>query len=140
MGGQITHPGEPMTSSLMRRVAVYGSAAAFVCSPLLVSAPVDAAAAPAAPLTCRASMSDSTPEQYSNVTVRVKTAPRARVRTVAHYRTTDTAKSKTANSAGKANLVYYISSATAGYRVKVDVKVTKNGRSKTCSTSFTPHS
>ena len=137
MGSHITDPWRNLvTASLKRRIAVLGAAATFTCSPLLVSAPVDAAAA----LTCRASMSDSTPDQYSNVTVRVKTAPRAQVRTVAHYRTTDTAKSKRANSAGKANLVYYISSATAGYRVKVDVKVTKNGQTKTCSTSFTPHS
>lgn len=128
-----------MTFTLKHRIAALGATTVLAAAPLLVHAPVADATA-AASLTCRASMSDATPRQYSNVTVRVKTAPRAQVRTVAHYRTTDTAKSKKASSTGKANIVYYISSASAGYRVKVDVKVTKNGRSKTCSTSFTPHS
>ncbi len=130
-----------MTSTLKHRLAALGATTVLAAAPLLVHAPTaDASAMVAAPLSCKASMSDATPEQYSNVTVRVKTSPRAKVRTVAHYRTTDTAKSRKANAAGKANLLYYISSASAGYRVTVDVKVTKNGHSKTCSTSFTPHS
>lgn len=124
-----------MTTSLKSRLAAVGVATIFASTPLLVSAPVDAAAT----LTCRASMSDSTPNQYSNVYVNVRTAPRANVRTVAHYRTTNTAHSKRASSAGRASIRYYISSATAGYRVRVDVTVTKNGHSRSCSTSFTPH-
>ena len=84
-------------------------------------------------------MSDSTPKQYSNVTVRVRTAAYAKVRTVAHYKTTNTTKPRTANSAGRANVGYYISGATPGYRVRVNVTVTKNGRTRTCATSFVPH-
>jgi hypothetical protein len=85
-------------------------------------------------------MSDATPGQYSNVYVRVKTAPRASVKTTAHYRTTNTTYRRKADNRGKASVRYYTSSATAGYRVEVDVTVSKNGRTKHCSTSFRPHS
>lgn len=124
-----------MASNLKRRIAALGTAALLASSPMLVSAPADAAA-----LICRASVSDSTPKQYSNVYVRVRTgASGAAVRTVARYKTTDTAKSTRANSRGLAQVKYYISGATGGFRVRVDVTVRKNGRTRTCSTSFTPH-
>jgi hypothetical protein len=123
-----------MSSTLLRRVATVGAAAVLTTTPLLVPTSAEAAA-----LTCRASMSDATPKQYTNVFVRVKTAPRAKVRTVAHYKTTDTVRRGKANSKGRASIKYYISGATPGYRVRVDVKVTKNGKSKSCSTSFKPH-
>ncbi len=114
--------------------------AALVLGPALIAPALTAPAqAETSALTCRASMSDSTPKQYSNVYVRVRTAAYARVRTVAHYKTTNTVKRGTANSAGRANIRYYISGATPGYRVRVNVTVTKNGRTRTCTTSFVPH-
>ena len=106
----------------------------LAATPLLVPS-----AAEAGGLTCRASVSDATPKQYTDVYVNVKTAPRANVRTVAHYKTTDTVKRRTANAKGRASIKYYISGATAGYRVQVDVTVSKNGKSRSCSTSFRPH-
>lgn len=122
-----------MLTSIRLRLAALAAAALFI--PLLATAtPADAAA-----LTCRASMSDSTPKQYSNVYVRVRTNAYAKVRTVAHYKTTNNVKRGTANSAGRASIKYYISGASAGYRVRVNVTVTKNGRSRTCYTSFVPH-
>jgi hypothetical protein len=127
-------PEIPMVSVLSRRLAALGAAVALTASPLLVPS-----AAEAAPLKCRASMSDATPKQYTDVFVRVKTAPRAKVVTVAHYKTTKTKKRRTANAQGRARVKYYISGATPGYRVRVSVTVSKKGRSRTCSTSFTPH-
>ena len=123
-----------MSSKFLRRAAVAGAAAVLTATPLLVPTSAEAAA-----LTCRASVSDATPAQYTDVFVRVKTAPRANVRTVAHYKTTDTVKKRKATAKGRASVKYYISGATPGYRVIVDVRVTKNGHSKSCSTSFKPH-
>jgi hypothetical protein len=123
-----------MTSSVKHRLAALGSAALLAGSPVLLAPPADAAG-----LTCRASVSDSTPKQYTDVFVKVKTAPHAGVKTVAHYKTTKNTKNGKANSNGKASIKYYISGATPGYKVKVSVTVTKNGKSRSCSTAFTPH-
>lgn len=83
-------------------------------------------------------MSIAKPEQYSTTVVRVKTAKKATVKTVAHYRTTKTTKWRKANNAGRANASYYIASARPGYKVRVTVTVKKSGKTRTCSTSFTP--
>jgi hypothetical protein len=128
------------TRRILGIVAVTGLAA--TAAALAPSAADAASSGPskAAALTCHASMSTSRPKQYSTVDVLVRTAPGAAVRTVAHYKTTDTAHRRKANNAGRASIAYDIYSATARFTVKVDVTVTKGGRSKTCSTSFTPHS
>lgn len=76
-------------------------------------------------------MSNAHPRQYSTTYVNVSTAPYARVRTVAHYKTTDTAHHH-------ASIPYDISGATKGYKVKVSVTVHKGNRSDSCSTAFTP--
>ncbi|HYS39748.1 MAG TPA: hypothetical protein VEO01_29385 [Pseudonocardiaceae bacterium] len=39
---------------------------------------------------------------------------------------------------GEADIQYYISRATPGYTVVVDITVTANGATRSCSTSFTP--
>lgn len=121
--------------SVAHRLGALGVAVVIASSPLLAPSSADAAVK----LTCRASVSDSTPKQYTDVYVRVRTAPHARVRTVAHYKTTNTVHAKKANAAGRATIDYYISSATAGYKVRVNVTVRKNGHVRTCSTAFTPH-
>ncbi len=91
-------------------------------------------------LTCRAHVSDRTPKQYTTVRVYVKTGKaRAKVRAVAHYKTTSTAHSRRSNGAGKATVPFYISGATPHRKVHVTVTVRKNGHQRTCSTSFTPH-
>jgi hypothetical protein len=85
-------------------------------------------------------MSDATPAQYSYDRAIVKTGkPGASVRAVAHYKTTSTPKSGQSGSNGVASLSFYISGATPGYRVKVSVTVKKDGQTRTCGTSFTPH-
>ena len=83
-------------------------------------------------------MSNSQPADYTTVDVYVTTAPGAGVTTVAHYKTKDTQKSATADSRGKATIAYYISGATKGYRVVVNVTVTRGSGTARCSTSFTP--
>lgn len=124
-----------MVHSLARRFGAVAAVAALISSPVIPATTAEAAPS----LTCRASISDATPQQYSDVYVYVRTAPKAKVRTVAHYKTTNTAHSRTADTAGRATIDYYISGSTPGYRVRIDVTVTKNGKSRTCSTSFRPH-
>jgi len=103
-----------------------------------VAAP-PASAAPATALPCRASMSNSHPRDYTTTDVRVKTAGHAGVTTVAHYRTVNRKHHRTANAKGRATVPYYISGATPGYKVIVDVYVSKGSRKGSCKTSFTPH-
>jgi hypothetical protein len=87
---------------------------------------------------CIASMSNSQPSQYSSVVVRVGTGPSASVLATAHYKTTTTSHTGTANSAGSATITFYISRATIGYRVLVSVGIQWGGVRATCSTAFTP--
>jgi hypothetical protein len=84
-------------------------------------------------------MSNTHPADYTTIYVKVRTAGGAKVVTVAHYKTTNHRKTRTANAAGRANVPYDISGATPGYKVKVSVTVSKHGRSDSCLTSFTPH-
>lgn len=91
-----------------------------------------------APLPCHASVNNSQPPQYTTVRVRIRTAGHAGVTTVAHYKTTSHKKTGTAGRRGRLTILYSISDATRGYTVQVDVTVAKDGRTGSCSTSFTP--
>jgi hypothetical protein len=89
---------------------------------------------------CRAHMQDATPAQYSYNRVYVTTKAHAAIRTVAHYKTTDTTKYGKASSTGHGSTRYYISGSTPGFRVFVDVYVHKSGGSSGhCRTSFVAH-
>jgi hypothetical protein len=90
-------------------------------------------------LSCRASVSNSRPADYTTVDVYVQTGGGASVVTVAHYRTTNHRKSATADRSGHATIPYHISGATPGYRVVVDVTASLGSHKAGCSTSFTPH-
>ena len=107
-------------------------------APVPVPLPAPTSTRPTAGLSCRASVSNSSPADYTTVRIYVHTAADALVTTVAHYKTTDHPKSAVANSAGQATIAYYISAATPGYTVAVDVTSAAGGRSAHCSTSFTP--
>jgi hypothetical protein len=96
-------------------------------------------ASAASSLPCRAWMSNSRPADYTATYVRVQTVKFAHVRTIAHYKTTNTRKYGTANSAGRASIRYWISGATPGYRVRVSVAVHSGSRAGYCSTYFVPH-
>jgi hypothetical protein len=107
-------------------------------APVRAPSPAPTSARPTAGLSCRASVSNSSPADYTTVTIYVHTAAGASVTTVAHYKTTDHPKSAVANSAGQATVSYYISGATPGYTVVVDVTSAEGGRSAHCATSFVP--
>jgi hypothetical protein len=121
-------------------VALAAPAAAgtmFMTSP--ATAAVTTTAAPAAALRCHASMSNSRPKDYTTTYVNVSSVRYADVTTVAHYKTVNTKHTGKANAQGNAKIGYYISGATPGYRVNVNVTVT-SGRSRgTCSTFFIPY-
>ena len=89
-------------------------------------------------LSCSASVSNSSPADYTTVDIYVRTAAGASVTAVAHYKTTDHEKSTSASSTGHATIAYYISGATPGYTVDVDVTVSLGSRSSHCAASFTP--
>lgn len=123
-------------------VALATLAVALIASVAPASAhPVAASqvASSARPLACRASMTNSHPRDYTSTGVRVRTVPFAHIRTVAHYRTLDHVKYRTANAEGRRTVWYYISGATPGFKVVVDVFVSRLHRTGNCSTSFTPH-
>ena len=103
-------------------------------------APVPTPTPSAGALRCVAAVSSTSPADYTTVDVYVRTASGASVTTVAHYRTTDNQKAAVADGAGRAVVAYFISGATPGYKVRVDVTTTAAGRRSTCSTSFTPTS
>jgi hypothetical protein len=94
--------------------------------------------APGQSLSCSASVSNSSPADYSTVDVTVRTAAAATVTTVAHYKSTDNQQSTVADGSGTATIAYRISRATPGFPVVVDVTAAAAGRTATCSTSFTP--
>jgi hypothetical protein len=109
----------------------------------VASTPITPAAANAAPtskpLPCHASMSNAHPADYTTTTVNVKSLADVRITTVAHYRTVNRVHHGRANARGKAGIPYYISGATPGFRVIVDVTVKWPHRTGTCQTSFVPH-
>lgn len=127
-----------MSCSLTRRVRLLLAVVLLTLTPVVaVAGPGQAAPKP---LTCKARVSDSTPKQYTNVNVTVNTGQaNAAVKTVAHYKTTDTTKSGKSGKKGFAVLTYYISGATAGYKVVVNVTVSNGSATRSCATSFTPH-
>jgi hypothetical protein len=78
------------------------------------------------------------PADYTTTDVRVRTAASAEVFTVAHYKTVNRAYFRVADSGGRATVAYYVSGATPGYKVVVDVTVVRGHQANNCSTSFTP--
>lgn len=97
-------------------------------------------AATAALKSCTASVSNGHPADYTTTDVKVRTAAGAEVFTVAHYKTVNRAYFRVAGSGGRATVGYYVSGATPGYRVVVDVTVVSGHQANSCSTSFTPKS
>ena len=119
-------------------ITITGLGVMAVASTLTSSAAADAAPT-SKPLPCHASMSNAHPADYTTTDVNVKSVADVRITTVAHYRTVNTVHHGRANRRGKASIPYYISGATPGFRVKVDVTVKWPHRTGTCQTSFLPH-
>lgn len=128
-----------MTISVKQRLAGVAASTLLASAPL-VSVPLVATPAEAAsPLMCRAHMQDATPKQYTYDRVYVRSAAFVHIRAVAHYKTSDTTKFGKTDRTGHGSARFYISGATPGYRVWVDVWLTKGGRHGHCRTSFVPH-
>jgi hypothetical protein len=124
---------------LSQVIAATGLGALTLTSTLITSA-VTLAAPTSKPLPCHASMSNAHPADYTTTVVDVKSLADVKITTVAHYRTVNREHHGQANRQGKAGIPYYISGATPGFRVIVDVTVKWPHRTGTCQTSFTPHS
>jgi len=120
-------------------VIVLAALAAIIPAGTAFARPITAIAAPAASLRCHASMTSSHPADYTSTGVKVRTVPYAGIKTVAHYRTVNHPKRGNADAQGRRTIWYYISGATPGYRVVVNVYVWRHHRKGSCSTSFTPH-
>lgn len=98
-----------------------------------LSISIGAAAAPS----CTASMSNSTPADYTDDTVNITSnLPDEPVLITKHYKTTTSTDSGETDSEGSASITFDDSGATLGYTVEVDVSI--NSGEATCSTSFTP--
>lgn len=89
------------------------------------------------PLECVAGVTARHPVAGASVGVRVRTVRGARVRVVALYRV-PRRRAGRAGVNGHRTFWFSTSDAVAGYRVKVDVRVSWRGRKGSCSTWFTP--
>jgi hypothetical protein len=89
-------------------------------------------------LPCTASVSKTRPFDDTYVGVHVHTVPGADIEAVARYRTVAREKTGHANANGRRTFRYWISDATPGYRVNVDVQVFLAGRKGSCAAWFTP--
>ena len=92
------------------------------------------------------SISDAAPQRYSTVTVAVtaydasgRVIPGVNVATAWRFKTTTAYESGVTGEDGVATLSHYISGASAGYRVYVDVTATVGGVTRTGQTSFVPY-
>jgi hypothetical protein len=135
----------------MRRIVTVGLMLAFVVAPVLGASRASASLAslpatdggPAAVgrlIFCHAKMTIARPKQYTTTYVVITSWADTDVTTTAHYRTTTTTHHGETNSRGKAHIRYYISGATVGHKVIVDVDVQKSGHHASCHTSFVPTS
>jgi hypothetical protein len=119
-------------------------ASSMVIAPAVIALTLTAAAGPAdasaaaAQLPCSATVTNRYPLDNTTVGIRVSTAASARVNTAAHFKFRTVTKTGRASGVGKATIRYFIGSAAPGYRVKVNVTVSRNGRHGSCSTWFTP--
>jgi hypothetical protein len=91
----------------------------------------------AAAASCTASMSNSTPADYTDDTVNITSnLPDEPVLITKYYRTTTSTDTGETDAGGSASITFDDSGATLGYTVQVDVSI--NDGQATCSTSFTP--
>jgi hypothetical protein len=74
----------------------------------------------------------------NKVGILVSTVPRARITVVAHFYTDDLKKKARADETGVHTFWFPTGSATSGYRVRVDVRVSANGHTRASRTWFTP--
>lgn len=117
-----------------------GNTAASVPTTLatVTSSAAAASTQPPAPLPCTASASPGRPVVFTSVTIRVRTAGKAKIKTSGHYKTGRQVQRDTAGRHGRLVIIYQVGDAKPGYVVTVDVAVRKGNRSGNCTTYFTP--
>lgn len=125
----------PTPTPTRARVPVRTTAAPVPVATRTTQAPRPVAA-PA--LSCTASVTNTAPRKGSTTTVVVRTQPGAEATATAYYKTTSTSHDSVAGSTGTARIPFNIGGATSGYRVDVEVVVTKGAGTGTCSTFFVP--
>lgn len=97
-----------------------------------------ATATPKPPLKCDVSITSRHPANYTTVSVRVRTAPHARITAVAHYRLSPITHRRRADDKGRRTLWYQVGDAKRGFHVTVDVTTSRHGRKGYCGTWFSP--
>jgi hypothetical protein len=106
----------------------------------VVVVPTPTKPAPPAPaaLSCTATLSDSRPKHNETVDVYVHTAAGAQLTVTAVYKSKDTVHTASADASGGGDVPFDIASATYGFVVDVNVKVSVGAVTAQCATSFTP--
>jgi hypothetical protein len=122
---------------ILKRLAGAGAVAA-AASILAAGTASASPVRPLPPLTCAASVSNPRPQDYTTEYVYVATRGNraAQVTTTAYYRTVRSVRYTADPRPGVVS--YYISDATRGYRVLVQVIVRSGRQSGYCTTSFIP--
>jgi hypothetical protein len=90
------------------------------------------------PLTGTMSVTGRHPRDGTKVGISVFTAPGAQISVVAHFQTGNWKKSARADATGMHTFWCQIGSATPGYQVKVDVRVSADGQKLSSRAWFTP--
>lgn len=93
---------------------------------------------PAPPLTSTASVTRKHPIVGAREGILVSTVPSARIIVVAHFYAGDLKKKARADATGVHTFWFRTGGATPGYRVRVDVRVSANGHTRSSRTWFTP--
>jgi hypothetical protein len=121
-------------------LAAPAAIALTACGAATVAAPSGTAALTSArqSLSCHAYMSNAKPADNTTTVVHVRTNASVKVFTVAFYKTVRRAYFARASSDGQARISYYVSGATPGRKVGVEVTVVRRHSASSCSTSFTP--
>lgn len=121
----------------LRRCASAGLIALFLATGTVAAGTAPAEAATAKP--CRATVSNASPRQYTDVYVNVsQVGAGSSVTTQAKYKTTTNTKRVKASTKGTVSVKYPISGATPGRKVTVDVTASQGKTTWKCATSFTP--
>jgi hypothetical protein len=122
-------------------VAMAGCSSAPHTAPIAATAPPTPArttSPPPPPLTGTASVTRRHPRAGTKVGVLVSTAPGAQITVVAHFQAGDRKKTARAGTAGRHTFWFPVGTAAPGLRVRVDVRVSAHGQTRSARVWFTP--
>jgi hypothetical protein len=122
----------------MRWIKAAAAACLVGAGVLPVSMAAAGPAAAATSLPCSASVTVARPAHGQRTDVIVRTAARAWVGALAHYKTGVVKKTTHASSSGRAAIAFSAGKAVYGHKVVVKIYVDKGSRKGKCATSFTP--